>query len=283
VVFGPDTIQAEVFDDVKGLVQSAVDGYNALLMVAGPRSTGKTYTMLGEQGASGPESKGLLPRVVDELFAIRERDRWRANLEVDVQMVAVQDARRLADMLGRSGGGLGRTGVAAAGLGPCVKLVSQAFGRTFSAGLPGFVVVDGAVTRRITERSDMQKLLQESTRGALALAPEAAHVVLLSLTRTNIASGEMLRSKFALVDLAGGMGSGTSPEAQASYAALERVLGALSREERRPPFREHVLTQVLQDCLGGNARGVMILTLSPDAAECANSFKAIKFACSCGW
>merc|ERR1711874_109319 len=91
-----------------------------------------------------------------------------------------------------------------------------------------------------------------------ACQDRASHVVLLiNLTRTNIATGSMSRSKLTLADLAGMNDWRASSDVAAAYKALETVLQALARGEKRIPFRDHVLTQVLQDCLGGEAKTVM--------------------------
>merc|ERR1719502_1015420 len=77
-VFGPGSIQAEVWNEIQGLVQSAVDGYNIAVIAGGPVQSGKTFTMIGGSN----EGLGMIPRIIDQLYTIRSRDSWRANLEV---------------------------------------------------------------------------------------------------------------------------------------------------------------------------------------------------------
>jgi len=276
-VFGPESIQAEVFSELRGLVQSAVDGYNVLLMAAGPTGGGKSFTMLGRSA----EERGLMPRVVDALFAIRERDSWRAHLEVDAQLVEVYDSRKLADLLSRSAG---RAAVApAARLVPQAEAGTWAFAGEFAPAVGRqLVTVEGAVTRRAASSQELKKLLQDGYRKPLHPGRARHMVLLVTLTRTNRATGAMTRSKLALADLAGS-GRGASPEVDAAYKALGAVFQSLARGDRRPPFRDHALTQLLQDCLGGSAKAALLLALPPEHEDRADSSAAIAFATSGSW
>jgi kinesin family protein C1 len=70
-VFGPMASQASVFAEVGELVQSALDGYNISIFAYGQTGSGKTFTMEGGSGGDdGGETRGLIPRAVDQVFDV---------------------------------------------------------------------------------------------------------------------------------------------------------------------------------------------------------------------
>ena len=66
-VYAPNSAQEAIFEDVKPLIQSAVDGYNCCIFAYGQTGSGKTYTMEGSN-----ENPGVIYRTFDELFDLKE-------------------------------------------------------------------------------------------------------------------------------------------------------------------------------------------------------------------
>ena len=91
-VWTPGT-QETVFEDTRDLIQSAVDGYNVTIFAYGQTGAGKTYTMTGK-----PTDPGVIPRMADEVFLIRDRDNDRYEFTVSVTMIELYCAA-FADLL----------------------------------------------------------------------------------------------------------------------------------------------------------------------------------------
>lgn len=303
-VLGPKVGQEEVFGEVQGLVQSAIDGYNVLIAAAGTCGSGKSHTIFGppfeKPGPGMPRERdwsGLTVRVANELFAIQERDDWRAMLEVDLQVVEVRN-QRTVDLLGKASRpelNESRAGhLAFAG----AMLLSNTGDNPF---------IEGACTRRVKDSRDFLRSLNsaftasegpysapKTPRTPASTASEAfeSHVlVMLHLTRTNRATGASVRSKIVLADLAplsspAAASSATSREVSSAYSAIEAVIKAGRRDGQTSANsasrRKHVLGQMLRDCLSGNARPVFLVTLSPHPEEKVHTSHSITFATALG-
>ena len=94
-------------------------------------------------------------------------------------------------------------------------------------------------------------------------------------------------SRVHLVDLAGSerakrSGGGRIAETGAinrSLSTLGAVIHALAAGKRtHVPYRESVLTYLLRDGLGGNARTLMLATVSPSAADSSETLSTLRYA-----
>lgn len=94
----------------------------------------------------------------------------------------------------------------------------------------------------------------------------------------------MFRGKLSLVDLAGserilktnadGIRVKEANNINQSLATLGKVILHLQNKSAHVPYRDSKLTHYLKDSLGGNAKSLMILQISPllkDAAETLSS------------
>ncbi len=91
-VLSPQGGQEQAFEDVRQLVQAAVDGYNANVVAYGATGSGKTHTLWG--GSADP---GLVPRAVNELFRVRPGAKGAAALPAAHASCVGGCVRSLAD------------------------------------------------------------------------------------------------------------------------------------------------------------------------------------------
>ncbi|MCQ2816951.1 MAG: hypothetical protein MJ252_06775 [archaeon] len=76
-IFTGDVSQAEVFGEVKGFIQTALDGQDVCLFAYGATDSGKSYTMEGEgmENENGVmvDKRGILPRCTEFIFEEKKR------------------------------------------------------------------------------------------------------------------------------------------------------------------------------------------------------------------
>lgn len=94
--------------------------------------------------------------------------------------------------------------------------------------------------------------------------------------------------QLSFVDLAGserikksGSAGKELKEAQSinkSLSALGDVIGALASGNQHIPYRNHKLTMLMSDSLGGNAKTLMFVNLSPAKSNLDESYNSLTYA-----
>uniref|UniRef100_UPI0040389C87 kinesin-like protein KIF25 n=1 Tax=Callospermophilus lateralis TaxID=76772 RepID=UPI0040389C87 len=116
-------------------------------------------------------------------------------------------------------------------------------------------------------------------------SPQAPPLQPLPVDHTG--SARQARAKLQLVDLAGSECAGASGVTglalretsfiNRSLAALADVLGALSERRGHMPYRNSKLTHLLQDTIGGDAKLLVILCVSPGQKHVAETLQGLGF------
>uniref|UniRef100_A0A3Q2YP35 Kinesin-like protein n=1 Tax=Hippocampus comes TaxID=109280 RepID=A0A3Q2YP35_HIPCM len=269
-VFGPEATQEEGFSEVEALVTSCVDGFHVCIFAYGQTGSGKTYTMEG--AASDP---GLNQRALRLLFS-RVADKspeW--EFHICVSMLEIYN-ETLRDLLGDQ--------PAADKLD--IKMNPDGSGQLYVPGL----------TRVAVRTVDDVNQVLEAGRASRATActdlnerSSRSHALLVvSVAGLNGTTGSRTQGKLNLVDLAGservgrsGAEGGRLREARhinKSLSALGDVMDALRRKRPHVPFRNSRLTFLLQDSLQGDSKTLMMVQVSPVAADAGESLCSLKFA-----
>ncbi|XP_073784313.1 kinesin-like protein KIF28P isoform X1 [Danio rerio] len=266
--------QASVFLDLgQGILDNALQGYNATLLAYGQTGSGKSYSMVGY----GP-NKGLIPTLCQRLFqSIRSMQDSR-QCQVFFSMLEIYN-EQVVDLLSkssRSAGGL----------------------RVREDQQTGFYV-EGL--RRVPCDSALQveQLMEQGTRTRTTAATHInnsssrSHMLIIVQLK-QIFSKECItkQSNIYLVDLAGSerqRSSGSEGDRlkegtaiNLSLTTLGNVISALADmalgKKIYIPYRDSVLTKLLQSALGGNSRTVMIATLSPADICYEESLSTLRYA-----
>eukprot|EP00210_Caulerpa_lentillifera_P008895 g8487.t1 len=268
-VFTPEIKQEEVFESTKHLVQSAVDGYNVCIFAYGQTGSGKTFTIYGSDSLPG-----LTPRGVHELFRILERDSVKFTSSVKAYMLELyQDT--IVDLLS-----------------PPKKKPVKLDIKTDAGGM---VVVHGATMKDVISAQQLMDVINSGQKrrhvSATNMNRESSrsHLIMsFIIETTNLQTQAVSRGKLSFVDLAGservkksGASGEQMKEAQAinkSLSALGDVISSLATGTGHVPYRNHKLTMLMSDSLGGNAKTLMFVNVSPTDANLDETQNSLLYA-----
>ena len=290
--------QKDIFKDTKHLMMSVLDGYNVCIFAYGQTGSGKTFTMIGaadigeclKENGEFDDLAGITPRAVSELFRLLNERQAQVEYEVEVQMFQLyRDG--LEDLLCKAKGKKKS--------GDNMKPTAAALKITLAEHSPtGLVNVEGANTMIATCPADVMKIFADgSSRRATASTQMNAessrsHLICsLVVKLTNRRTGNTAFGKLTLVDLAGservdksGAQGEMMKEAQSinkSLSALGDVIAALTSGGNHVPYRNHPLTMLMSDSIGGNSKTLMFVNCSPADYNVSESNSSMQFAIRC--
>jgi hypothetical protein len=218
-VFSPASTQAQVFEDTKNLLQSAVDGYNVCIFAYGQTGSGKTFTMTGSEG-----DPGLSPRTIHHLFALAEE--VKANFTVSFQATMLELYNDiLIDLFHlMEGGGAHDT-----------KLEIKKNDK-------GMVVVQNATLKKCTSPEQTLRLFEAANKkrqvGSTKMNAESSrsHSIFSLLVESyNKTTKATTIGKLSLVDLAGSERAGKTGATAERLKEAQAINKSLSGECCSPP------------------------------------------------
>lgn len=270
-VFGMGSTQEEVFDGVRDLVTSCVDGYRVCIFAYGQTGAGKTYTMMGT-----PENRGVNVRAINELFAVaREReDDW--DTSVKVSMIEIYN-EKIRDLLDPDGQGQAQLEIRQGPDGPHVP------------GLVEVPVRDAEDVLRALSRGESARTTHATSMNAQSSRSHS--MLLVSVQSANKTTGSARVGHLTLVDLAGserldktGAQGQRLLEAQninKSLSALGNVITGLKSNNSHVPYRDSKLTHLLQPSLSGDAKVLLFVNISPKKSDAEESLNSLRFGIRC--
>ncbi|XP_059408289.1 centromere-associated protein E isoform X5 [Carassius carassius] len=266
-VFSAEETTAQLYQDIaKPLVVSAVEGYNGTIFAYGQTSSGKTFTMMGSE-----HNRGVIPLAMADVFkTIKNCPKKEFLLRVSYMEIYNET---VTDLLCESWKR------------KPLEIREGNYKNVYVADLTEELVTSPEqalswITKGEKNRHyGKTKMNQRSSRSHTIF-----RMILESRERSDPASGEnadgaIIVSHLNLVDLAGAeRASQTGAEGarfkegcniNRSLFTLGQVIKKLSDESQKGflNYRDSKLTRILQNSLGGNAKTVIICTITPATVD----------------
>jgi kinesin family protein C1 len=277
-VFPPATAQVELFSEVSGLVQSALDGYKVCIFAYGQTGSGKTYTM---QGPEVPGQEGLIPRTIAAVYHAAQEMRVRGwTWSVKVSCIEVEN-ENLRDLLRGSGD------AAAGPIGPTDGhvIAHDAWG----------TVVTGMTCIEVDSINHVKSLVGRAARqrdvGCTDIGEQSSqsHLVFaVHLKGINNLIGSEVYGALNLVDLAGSDRLAKTPSTREqiketqttnrSLSCLADVFAAKAEGRTQIPFRNSKLTHLIEPCLSGHGKTLMVATVQQEIDNAYETLCSLRFA-----
>ncbi|CAL3964036.1 unnamed protein product [Diplocarpon coronariae] len=270
-VFGPESQNQEVFEEISQLVQSALDGYNVCIFCYGQTGSGKTHTM--------SSADGMIPRATHQIYetATSLKDKgWEYTMEGSFVEVYNEE---IHDLLGSSKDFDKKKHE--------IRHDDQKRQTTIT-GLRSVTLDSANAVESILKQADNNRSVAATKSNERSSRSHS--VFILKLVGRNSTTNETSEGTLNLVDLAGserlkqsGAEGDRMKETQninKSLSCLGDVISALGsgKEGTHIPYRNSKLTYLLQYSLGGNSKTLMFVMASPLEVHLSETLTSLKFA-----
>lgn len=272
-VFGTNVTQQQIYVDTRPLIRSVLDGYNVCIFAYGQTGSGKTYTMSGPD-LTTEETWGVNYRALRDLFQISKGRENIIKYDVGVQMIEIYN-EQVRDLLVINSSNR--------------RLEIRNNSQLNGLNVPDASLVPVKCTRDVLDLMEIG--LKNRAVGATALNERSSRshsILTIHIRGKELVSGSILKGCLHLVDLAGSERVDKSEavgerlkEAQhinKSLSALGDVISALAQKSTHIPYRNSKLTQVLQESLGGHAKTLMFVHITPEVNAIGETISTLKFA-----
>ena len=263
-VFDKNASQQEVYNKTtKPLLDSIIEGFNATVFAYGATGSGKTYTMLG----NNQNERGIMPRAVSDLFKILQK---KKNKEFRIQVSYVEIYNEeIRDLLGNR---------------EELKLHEDPIKGVLLQGVQELYVENVDNFFDILYKGNQKRTIGKTNANETSSRSHALlKINIENKDKEGPNSANISCGRFILVDLAGSEKnnsaiSNNNNETNNNKNALRQQEGAkinksllnlgicinaLASKSKFIPWRNSKLTHILKDYIGGNAKVVMISTISP--------------------
>jgi len=288
--------QEDVFIHATPIVDRVMEGYNGTIFCYGITGSGKTYTMSGplqDQQASQPQNHGIMQRAARRVFEfIRDRSANGEVFSVEASFLEIYSGdgvrETLVDLLAE--GALREEPKLEVRQDP---LAQHAF---VCDGLRSVPIRSPDEMCEVLEAGRRRSTFMETTRNCVSSRSHCLFMVTIECLMDEQGSSDTVvrRGKLVLVDLAGSeslkkvaAANEADEELRRRQAiGINRVLSHLGTVvnnlnagyQNGTGFRNSALTMLLRDCLGGNARALLIANMGPEAEWWSETTMTLTFA-----
>lgn len=283
-VFGPSASQLDVFEDIRELIQSAVDGSNVCIFAYGQTGSGKTYTIHGTT-----DQPGLAPRGIETLFDTLHKNADRFRFNVSCYMLELYQDTLMDLLLFKNGSSEFSDGRSSSGSRRTEQRLEIKKDRNSMVKVRGVTMIEVHSAEELVAAFEEGQSHRHVAATQLNIASSRSHLIMsVVIECTDLQTQAQTRGKLSFVDLAGSernKKSGSTgeqlKEAQAinkSLSALGDVISALARKKPYIPYRNHKLTMLMSDSLGGNAKTLMFVNVAPTDANLDETQNSLQYA-----
>ncbi|XP_055522632.1 kinesin-like protein Nod [Wyeomyia smithii] len=267
-VFRPGASQALVYDAlIRPLVVKMINGFFCTALAYGQTGTGKTFTMGLQWDHSGPHdiNRGMITRALDQTFELLKESRNKEDYEIEVSFVEIYN-EKIYDLLSENS-----------------SEPINTRGCKFNGG----------TKRQVSRAGQAQDILMEGNKNRhvrptkMNTLSSRSHAI-FSIHASVVHDDARIVSALHLVDLAGSEGVRRTGHQGVALAegvhinqgllSIGKVLQALSIGSKVVPYRDSILSTVLQDSLNSNSYLTLLACVSPLPEDLSETLSTIRFA-----
>ncbi|KAI9105271.1 P-loop containing nucleoside triphosphate hydrolase protein [Phlyctochytrium arcticum] len=278
--FDEDCKQVDVYDaTARAIVDAVLGGFNGTVFCYGQTGTGKTYSMQGVSEV--PELRGIIPQAFHHIFDhISHRSAEKTFLVrvsfLEIYNEEIKDLLIVKPAKGKKVSGLDlkehpETGVYVRDLSSHVVKCVPEMETLMTVGNKNRSVGATLMNENSSRSHSIFTITVESSEPG---ADGKDHIVAGKLHLVDLAGSEKLSKTGATGDRLK-----EATKINLSLSALGNCISALvDGSSTHIPYRDSKLTRLLQDSLGGNAKTLMIATLSPASYNYDETLSTLRYA-----
>ncbi|KAJ3321206.1 Kinesin-like protein kif3a [Boothiomyces sp. JEL0866] len=273
-VFDHTCTQTEVYSmTARDIVDCVLQGYNGTVFAYGQTGTGKTFSMEGIRDV--PELRGIIPMAFDHIFGYIKHAGAKTQFLVRASYLEIynEEIRDLLNLKSKK-----------------LDIKERADTGVYVRDLSTFVIQNVEEMDQLMTVGNKNRSVGFTEMNATSSRSHSIFTITVEASETDENGEQRLRAgKLHLVDLAGserqtktGATGDRLKEAtkiNLSLSALGNVISALvDGKSSHIPYRDSKLTRLLQDSLGGNAKTLMVATMSPASYNYDETISTLRYA-----